>query len=275
VVDAQRLKRLVAQLQRHAQPSLPTNLVPLRIAGMQVGLAQREVARFVAHNVAGFALIDRTLTLTNDVIDFEARTALLALAAEKLRDAGMIPGWRNEAMAVGDPAVATIERAACRPLGITTQAVHLNAYIDTDTLVVARRAAHKQIDAGLWDNLVGGMVSAAETLDQTLQREAWEEAGLQLDRASLIRGRSFHVRRSVPEGLQSETIHVYDMRVPADAALANQDGEVSAIERRALGDVVEAIEHEEFTIESALVTLESLTRSKEDAAAGFFHWPAL
>ena len=273
MADAQLLQRLVAQLQRRAQPSLPTNLVPLRIAGMQVGLAQREVARFVAQNVAGFALIDRTLTLTNDAVDFEARTELLALAAQKLRAAGMIRGWRNEAMSVGEPAVATIERAACRPLGITTEAVHLNAYIDTDVLIVARPAAHKQIDAGLWDNLVGGMVSAGETLDRTLQREAWEEAGLRLDGIVLTRGRHFQMRRPVPEGLQSEIIHVYDVTLQSDTRLANQDGEVDEIRRRSVSEVIEAIEHDEFTLESALVTLESLTRSKENAASGFFKQP--
>jgi hypothetical protein len=70
-------------------------------------------------------------------------------------------------------------------------------------------------------------------------------------------------------------IHVYDVTLQSGTRLANQDGEVSAIERRTLGDVIDAIEREEFTIESALVTLESLTRDKEDSATGFFQWPAL
>ena len=112
----------------------------------------------------------------------------------------MITGWRDEALSVGNPPLAIIERAACRPLGITTEAVHLNAYVDTDTLLVARRAAHKQIDPGLWDNLVGGMVPAGESLQHALAREAWEEAGLQLDRLQVERGRLFHVRRPVTEG---------------------------------------------------------------------------
>lgn len=274
MVSASRLQQLLVKLQARAQPTLPTDLVPLRIAGVQVGQAQPAIARFIADNVSGFALIGSILAIVDESLDVKARTSLLAETALKLRDAGMMSGWRNELMPVGDPAIATIERAACRPLGIVTQAVHLNAYADAQTLIVARRSAHKQIDPGLWDNLVGGMVAAGQTLDQALQREAWEEAGVQLDRASLVRGRSFHVRRAVPEGLQSEAIHVYDMRVPADATLANQDGEVGAIERRALDEVIEAIEREEFTLESALVILESMTRGKEGTASGFFHWPA-
>ncbi|MGH6612269.1 MAG: NUDIX hydrolase, partial [Burkholderiaceae bacterium] len=221
-------------------------------------------------NVGGFGLIDTVLVLTGDARDFEARTAMLGAAALALRDAGMVYGWRDEAMPVGTPTVATIERAACRPLGITTEAVHLNAYLDIETLVVARRAAHKQIDPGLWDNLVGGMVSAGETLDQTLQREAWEEAGLRLGGVSLTRGRSFQMRRPVPEGLQSEIIHVYDAKLQPDTRLENQDGEVSAIEQRAVSETIDAIERNEFTIESALVTLESQTRELHDVGADFF-----
>ncbi len=141
----------------------------------------------------------------------------------------------------------------------------------TDTLLVARRAAHKQIDPGLWDNLVGGMVPADETLEQALAREAWEEAGLQLDRVRVERGRSFHVRRPVPEGLQSEVIHTFDTSLPPGLQLHNRDGEVDAIEARKVDDVIIAIEHDEFTLESALVTLESVTRrSAVTTPAGLF-----
>ena len=166
------------------------------------------------------------------------RSALLLDAALRLRDAGLVRGWRDEILAIrarpGDALLATIERAACRALGITTEAVHLNAFADDGTLVVARRASHKAHRSRLWDNLVGGMVPAGETLEQALEREAWEEAGLELDRLEVHRGRTFHVRRPVPEGYQSEWIHVYETRLPGETPCANQDGEVSAIERRPL-----------------------------------------
>ena len=161
---------------------------------------------------------------------------------------------------LGTPPVAAIERAACRPLGIATTAVHLNAYADADTLLVAHRAAHKQIDPGLWDNLVGGMVPAGESLHHALAREALEEAGLHLDHVELQRGRWFQMRRPVPEGLQSEIIYVYDALLPDGVSLQNQDGEVDAIERRTLNEVINAIENDKFTLESALVTLESVSR---------------
>jgi isopentenyldiphosphate isomerase len=270
-VDVVRVRQLTERLQARARPSLPADLIPLHIAGVRVGDVQPEVAHFIADRIDGFTLNDGVLTITDDTLDVGARTSLLAEAATRLRAAGFITGWRDENLCVGRPPVATVERAACRLLGITTTAVHLNAYTSADTLLVARRAAHKQIDPGLWDNLVGGMVPAGESLHQALAREALEEAGLQIDRVELQRGRWFQMRRPVAEGLQSEIIHVYDAWLPDGVSLQNQDGEVDAIERRALDEVINSIENDEFTLESALVTLESLTRrARIDTAAEFF-----
>ena len=263
MLEQQRLQRLIERLRARAQPQLPAGLIALTIEGTQVGDVQPALAAFLAEKTDGFVLSDGTLTPAYAALDLNARSKLLANAAELLRDAGIVKGWRDEALSVGNPPLAVIERAACRALGITTEAVHLNAYVDTGTLLVARRAAHKPIDAGLWDNLVGGMVPANETLEQALAREAWEEAGLQLDRVRVDRGRSFHVRRPVPEGLQSEIIHTFDTLLPPDLEVRNRDGEVDAIESRRVAGVIGAIERDEFTLESALATLESVARRSD------------
>lgn len=271
-MDVARVRRLTERLQARARPPLPADLITLNVAGVRVGDVQPEIARFIAERIDGFILNDGVLTIDDEAHDIDARSALLAEATTRLREAGLIAGWRDENLGVGTPPVAIIERAACRPLGITTEAVHLNAYTGADSLLVARRALHKQIDPGRWDNLVGGMVPAGESLQQALGREALEEAGLELDHVELQRGRWFQMRRSVPEGLQSEIIHVYDALLPDGEALRNQDGEVDAIERRTLDEVISAIENDEFTLESALVTLESVTRRAQvDTRAGFFH----
>ena len=262
--QAARLLTLAERLQVRAQPPRPPELRPLTIGTHSVGWVPPAVADFLCAEAPGFVGDAHTLQLVDDGLDTRSRSTVLFEAALRMRDAGLVRGWRDEALAIrarlGEPQLATIERAACRALGITTEAVHLNAVADDGTLVVARRSPSKAIDPGLWDNLVGGMVPADETLEQALEREAWEEAGLELDRLDVHRGRSFHVRRSVPEGYQSEWIHVYEATLPAETQCTNQDGEVSAIEHRSLGDVVDAIERSEFTLEAALVTLESLTR---------------
>ncbi len=61
-------------------------------------------------------------------------------------------------------------------------------------------------------------------------REAWEEAGLtppQMQR--LTRGRVLRLLRDIPEGLQREWIHVYDLALPAGLEPTNQDGEVAEL----------------------------------------------
>ena len=262
--QAARLLAIAERLQGHAQPPRPPELRTLMIGTHGVGWVPPKVADFLCSGAPRFVGDAHTLRLVDDGLDTRSRSAVLVEAALRLRDAGLVRGWRDEALAIrarpGEALLATIERAACRALGITTEAVHLNAFADDGTLFIARRSPHKAIDPGLWDNLVGGMVPADETLEQALEREAWEEAGLELDRLEVHRGRSFQMRRPVPEGYQSEWIHVYETTLTSDTQCANQDGEVSAIEHRPLGDVVDAIERGEFTLESALVTLESLMR---------------
>jgi hypothetical protein len=69
-----------------------------------------------------------------------------------------------------------------------------------------------------------------------------------------------HVTRLVPEGYQSEIVQVFDAVVPDGTRLANQDGEVAAIERRDVDSVLAAIATGEFTLESGLVVLDGLRR---------------
>lgn len=263
MTTGERLLQLAERLRARAQPPLPDGLVPINVAGQRVGLAGPDVARFLRHTDE-FAWKDRELTLIDQGMDEQARSACLARTAAALHAAGLLTGWRDELLAVRGsargPVLAAIERSACRPLGIATTAVHLNAYADDGDVVVARRAAHKQIDPGCWDNLVGGMVPYGESLELALEREAWEEAGIELDRIEVHHGRAFQLLRPVPEGVQSETIHVYDAALAAATVPRNQDGEVDRIENRSVAAVVEAIERDEFTLESALAIIESLTR---------------
>lgn len=265
--DAERLRRLIESRQPRAQPVDVPLLLPLRMAGADIGHVTPAVARQLAQGCPGFQLERDALAILDGGDTFDERSAFLERAALFLREVGLLRGWRNELLAVragtGPAAIAAIERAACRPLGITTSAVHLNAYADAATLIVARRADHKSIDPGLWDNLVGGMVPNGETVADALAREAMEEAGLDLAGIALRPGRKLHVRRPVPEGFQSEIIHIFDATLGHAMQFANQDGEVSTIDHCSVEAVIGAIERGEFTLEAALVTLESLSREAE------------
>jgi 8-oxo-dGTP pyrophosphatase MutT (NUDIX family) len=163
------------------------------------------------------------------------RTAALARVARVLADEGALTAWRDERYAVAPafdhPPAFLLERAAARYLGIRTFAAHANGLVGewpAARMWLARRSAGKAIDPGLLDNLVGGGVAAGETPALTLVRECWEEAGIPRELAQRARfAGTLDVRRGVPDGYQRETIHAYDIVLPATFVPQNQDGEVA------------------------------------------------
>jgi len=263
-LDRARLQALQQRLLARADVPPPQTWVPVRLSAHAIGVTRPEIARFLAAREPRCTLTEHGLEFVAEGLSFRDRCALLADAAFRLRDEGLLAGWRDEQLDVrplsGGAPLATIERAACRPLGIATHAVHMNAFAPDGALFVARRADDKPIDPGLWDNLVGGMVAAGETELDALAREAKEEAGLDLATLAPTRGGFVRERRPVREGYLVESVQVFDAVLPAGCEPRNEDGEVAAIELRDVADVIAAIERDEFTLEAALVTLDALLR---------------
>lgn len=56
--------------------------------------------------------------------------------------------------------------------------VHLHVVNNNKAIFVQKRPMSKQIQPGKWDTAVGGHISAGETLEQALKKEAFEEIGL-------------------------------------------------------------------------------------------------
>ena len=95
-----------------------------------------------------------------------------------------------------------------------------------------QRARNKSNDPGLWDTLMGGMVSAADTLQTALQRETWEEAGLHIAGVERLRygGRLTTKRPAVDgngAGYVVEHIDWYCCTLSDGLIPLNQDGEVA------------------------------------------------
>lgn len=195
----------------------PELFVPLLAGRTQIGWLRPELAARLAAWPSVFSTSAERVRL----LDPDALVPVLeALAAE-----GFIPGWRNERYRIAD--LFEIERAAARPFGLTTTAVHVNGIVEGEKMWLARRASTKAIDPGMLDNLVGGGLTAGLSPDEVLVKEAWEEAGISAELArAATRGGDVRILREVPEGVQSEVIHVYDLVLPADFQPRNQDGEV-------------------------------------------------
>lgn len=210
----------------------------------------------------------------------DRRSAALAAVVGALAAQGRIVGWRDETYAIRNafdaPPLAYIERAAARFFGTMTYAVHLNGivkYADrAPQLWIARRSETKATDPGMLDNVVAGGIAWGLSVEDTLAKECWEEAGIEAGLAGKAeRGRTVHVLQSLPEGTQAEQVFVYDLALPEDFAPRNQDGEVGEHRLARIDEVARWIEDGEMTVDASLATLDCMLRHRwidEEAAAG-------
>jgi len=231
---------------------------PLLVAGRECGSIESALAERLGAAGLPVARVPEGWSLVAD-----ADTAL-AMLARWLHDNGLAGRWRDEALAVVDAQgerVGAIERAAVRPLGIATQAVHLVGTTPSGAVWIQQRAFDKAVDPGRWDTLMGGLVSADEAIADTLRRETWEESGLRFEQ---LRGVAHFgrrtVRRPVPDGYMIEHIEMAEAVVPDGLEPANQDGEVARFDLVRTPTLVERLAEGVFTIEASLVLLDWLRR---------------
>lgn len=194
-------------------------------------------------------------------------TSRLNQLADVMRGLGLAGAWRNEQLAVRDESgvqIATIERGAVRPLGIETLAVHLVGQSPDGRFWVQQRALNKPNDPGKWDTLMGGMVSAEDTVETALSRETWEEAGLHTTDLQNLRhgGRQSNCRPSSDgaAGYMQEFIEWYVATVPDGIQPNNQDGEVAKFALMDEAQLMQSIQRGEFTLEAALMMTTVMSR---------------
>lgn len=241
---------------------------PFRVAGCDVGSLDDPGAAALAAWPETFR-VDADGGLSLHVAAGE-RNAVLASVNNALRSQGLIRAWRDEPYALFDRTgmlCGIIERASSRFWGALTFGAHANGYVaDPVTgrpshLWIARRSWTKATDPGMLDNLVGGGVPHGQTPRQALQREAWEEAGLEpAQLAGLRAGRVLELACDIPEGWQHEWLYAYDLELPAGLAPRNQDGEVA---EHHLLPVQAALHHAAsgaMTTDAALATLDFALR---------------
>ncbi len=190
------------------------------------------LSRPVAEAAAGFAAVRRDpggLTLT----DPDALPGI----ARALVDRGLMR-WRGEAFDVradpDGPALARIDRGALPGFGIQARGVHMNGLVaqpDGLYLWVARRAANKALDPGKLDHLVAGGVPAGLDPQETLIKEAGEEAAIPASLAAhAIPVATIRYAMERAEGLRRDVLSCYDLMLPADFIPFPADGEVEAFE---------------------------------------------
>ena len=241
--------------------------VPLHVDG-------REVGSVAEAHLPALAAWPQWLEVDRGGVALRAegagRDAALAMVHAALREQGLITAWRDEPFALFDPAsgavLATIERAAARFWGALTLGAHATGFVRgadgrVERLWIARRAEHKATDPGLFDNLVGGGVPAGQSAHEALLREGFEEAGLSLEEMARARPAGvLRLHRDVPEGLQHEWLHAFDLELPPGRVPVNQDGEVAAFATMAPREALACALSGRMTVDAALVTIDFLLR---------------
>ena len=272
VIEAPILAAIRRRLDR-AQVLPPIGYRPFVVAGERVGaIDDPRVARLGAFGSGVFVVDASGVTLAEQLRDFASRTAALADVALALRAEGALPAWRDELYAVattfGAPPLCHLERGAARYFGVHTWAAHVNGVVgegEATKLWFARRSPSKAVDPGLLDNLVGGGIAAGASVEETVVKESFEEAGIGRSLALTARpaGR-LGIRRAMFDGLQVETLFVHDLALPPDFVPLNQDGEVAGHRLVDLGEAARLAAQEdgpdEVTIDASLVVLDYLLR---------------
>ena len=272
-LDPDALRRLLDDLLGRANQRPQTESLPLFISGQRCGWLFAKAAQALA-GLKHVEISPDSAHIGRLMGSGPELNALLATVATTLRQAGCAPGWRNElldvwpeqpagsAASVDRKPLAAIERGVVRPLGLLTRAVHLSGWSQDGNLWVARRALTKATDPGMWDTLVGGLISSQEDVQLGLVRESDEEAGLE---AHDIAGRTplrtiGRMLRQVPEGFQSEDVLTCECVLPAHVIPKNRDGEVMEIQLMAPATIFNMLTQGAFTLEASIVVTDDLLR---------------
>ncbi len=199
----------------------------------------------------------------------EHRSAAMMEVVESLASRGIIQGWRGESVAVGESFYAKplmhVERACSRYFGLTMYASHLNGLTIRDgqpAVWIATRAANKAIDPSLFDNVTAGRIPRGLSPQQSLEKEAFEEAGM--DAVTIAHAKSvsaIRCKHEVAEGLHHEIMFVYDIVLPENFVPNNQDGEVAGFTCFSIRDILTMLQTpHHFTTDAALVMIDCLIR---------------
>ncbi len=252
-----------------AAPCTPADYIGFYVDGVRIGLIPPEFAKSLTPHNDVFQIEEGRISLSPALKGNRERTDALESVLLKLRDEGLIPGWRDEKYAIGTDvqgqSLFDMERSATGLFGVRTHAISLNGYVRRDDglhLWTARRADDKATYPGELDLIVGGGHPAGMGLWENLIKECHEEAGIDEKLA----------RKAVPVGgisicseqcgqVINQFQYVYDLAMPEDFTPVNIDGEVASFDLWSIERVRDTLyQTDEFMFDSALVNIDFLIR---------------
>jgi hypothetical protein len=242
--------------------------LPLVHNKVQLGSVRRDNAAILRRFPDLFLVDDDAVTLRARG-GFEPVSAAVDAAVETLVGDGIIPKWRNEFFAVaprwGAAPHFRLDRGAVPFFGTRSYGVHLNGWLwdkDRLTLWIGRRAADKKVAPNQLDNIVAGGIPWELSVEETLVKEAAEEA----DIPALLAGRAKPVgaisyRMETALGMRHDVLFAYDLEVPGDFTPRNTDGEIASFQRMPADEAVDRVRGgDEFKFNVNLVLIDFALR---------------
>jgi isopentenyldiphosphate isomerase len=242
---------------------------PLHVAGHRVGWARHDIAAQLGSYPDVFMVTEQSVSLNTQLDSFDKRSAAVRSVLEALRDAGMIPAWREEAYPVatsfGSAPLMQMERAAFPCLGMRAYGVHMNGFVRDGRKLkmwIARRARNKPTFPGMLDNMVAGGMPIGLSLRDNLIKECAEEANIPAELATrAVSTGAISYCKEVHEGLKPDLQFICDLELPAGFEPRPMDGEVEAFYLWPIEKVMEIVAStQEFKFNCALVIIDFLVR---------------
>ena len=234
--------------------SAPPPSLPFHIGDERVGYISRRILPVLRTHPTIFHISDDHVSLAPTLVaaTVAERSAAIDGVSRKLREAGLVEGWRDELLAMGvafdAPPLLLIERA-CAPLfGIKGYGVHVNCYAFEPAtgerhLWVSTRSQDKQLWPGMLDHLVAGAQPEGIPPSANVLKEAAEEAGIPRELAATARaaGAVSYCGADEWEQLRRDCLFCYDLELPWEFEPSAVDGEVQSFERWPIRKVADAV----------------------------------
>ena len=227
---------------------------PFRLCEYDLGLVRPDFAATLLDPQHGGTFVDvgSHITLSEQLIHAPAaeRTAAVATVMTRLRDSGVVTGWRDELYPVlstfgGDPALL-VERAVAAPLGIRAFGVHVNGFVrhpkEGIHMWVARRSATKPTWPGMLYHVVAGGQPHGISPSENVIKECGEEAGIPHELAKKAKPAGVVSYETLGDrGVGRDVLFVYDLELPVDFVPVPSDGEVDEFTLMPMAEVARIV----------------------------------
>ncbi len=161
-----------------------------------------------------------------------------------------------------------INRKNLSLFGLPAYGVHCNIwskYKNSTIIHLAKRSSKLEKFPGLYDNPVAGGQPVNLSIEQNLQKEAYEEAGLNLNQMFLAKkGSTIHYMHNEKKNFNSSVIFNYHLEKINNIEFKNQDGEVDEFISIEINKLYKILERKELKANCIIPIIDFLILKEGD-----------